>query len=105
MARTRDPEGFARLDSLCETVPDSPVATRAIRRITAIMAAKGGLVSDITVGDSLEALHLMNGMFDRGLGQERVLLPADARHRRLPRRCPGEHAHVRDPAGSSRPGR
>ena len=30
------------------------------------MAAKGGLVSDITVGDSLEALHLMNGMFDRG---------------------------------------
>jgi integrase len=66
MARTRDPEGFARLESLCETVPDSPVATRAIRRITAIMAAKGGLVADITAGDCLEALHLMNGMFDRG---------------------------------------
>ncbi|MGH3196756.1 MAG: hypothetical protein ACRDNT_12645 [Streptosporangiaceae bacterium] len=66
MARTRDPEGFARLESLCGTVPDSPVATRAIRRITAIMAAKGGLVADITAGDCLEALHLMNGMFDRG---------------------------------------
>ena len=66
MARTRDPEGFARLENLCETVPDSPVATRAIRRITAIMAAKGGLVADITAGDCLEALHLMNGMFDRG---------------------------------------
>ena len=30
------------------------------------MAAKGGLVADITAGDCLEALHLMNGMFDRG---------------------------------------
>jgi len=66
MARTRDPEGFARLGSLCETVPDGPVATRALRRITAIMAAKGGLVADITAGDCLEALHLMNGIFDRG---------------------------------------
>ena len=90
MARTRDPEGFGRLDSLCETVPDSPVATRAIRRITAIMAAKGGLVADITAGDCLEALHLMNGMFDRGDG-----LPASSH--RLPLRCPGERAHVRDP--------
>ncbi|MGH3251578.1 MAG: tyrosine-type recombinase/integrase [Trebonia sp.] len=65
MARTRDPEGFARLESLCETVPDGPVATRAFRRITAIMAAKGGLVADVTVGDCLEALHLMNSLFDR----------------------------------------
>jgi integrase len=31
-----------------------------------IMAAKGGLVADITAGDCLQALHLMNGMFDRG---------------------------------------
>jgi integrase len=66
MARSRDPEGFARLENLCEMVPDSPVATRAFRRITAIMAAKGGLVADITAGDCLQALHLMNGMFDRG---------------------------------------
>jgi hypothetical protein len=65
MARTRDPEGFARLESLCDTVPDGPVATRAFRRITAIMAAKGGLVADITAGDCLEALHLVNSMFDR----------------------------------------
>ena len=66
MARSRDPEGFARLENLCEMVLDSPVATRAFRRITAIMAAKGGLVADITAGDCLQALHLMNGMFDRG---------------------------------------
>ena len=66
MARSRDPEGFARLENLCEMVPDSPVATRAFRRITAIMAAKGGLVAGITAGDCLQALHLMNGMFDRG---------------------------------------
>jgi integrase len=66
MARTRDPGGFARLENLCETVPDSPMATRAFRRITAIMAAKGGLVADITAGDCLQALHLMNAMFDRG---------------------------------------
>lgn len=44
MVRARDPEGFARLGGLCETVPDSSVATSAIRRIAAIMAAKGGLV-------------------------------------------------------------
>gem|GEM_PF-1520499 len=56
----------ARLEDLCETVPDSPVATRAFRRITAIMAAKGGLVADITAGDCLQALYLMNGMLDRG---------------------------------------
>jgi len=42
------------------------VATRAFRRITAIMAAKGGLVADITAGDCLEALYLMSGMFHRG---------------------------------------
>ena len=65
MARTRDPAGFARLESLCETVPESAVATRAIRRITAIMAAKGGLVADITVGDCLEVLRLMSGIFQR----------------------------------------
>ena len=66
MARTRDPEGFARLEDLCGTVPDSPMATRAFRRITAIMASKGGLAADITAGDCLQALHLMNEMFDRG---------------------------------------
>ena len=65
MARTRDPAGFARLESLCEAVPESAVATRAIRRITAIMAAKGGLVADITVGDCLEVLRLMSGIFQR----------------------------------------
>ena len=65
MARTRDPAGFARLAALCETVPESAVATRAIRRITAIMAAKGGLVADITVGDCLEVLHLAGGIFQR----------------------------------------
>ena len=65
MARTRDPAGFARLEGLCETVPESAVATRAIRRITAIMAAKGGLVADITVGDCLEVLRLMSGIFQR----------------------------------------
>ena len=65
MARTRDPAGFARLAGLCETVPESAVATRAIRRITAIMAAKGGLVADITVGDCLEVLRLMSGIFQR----------------------------------------
>jgi integrase len=66
MARTRDPEGFARLENLCETVADRSAAARALRRVTAIMAAKGGLVADITAGDCLEALRLMNEMFGRG---------------------------------------
>jgi hypothetical protein len=55
MARTRDPAGFAMLRQACQAGQISPLTRDlSLRRIAAIMAAKGGLVSDITAGDCLE---------------------------------------------------
>jgi hypothetical protein len=55
MARTRDPDGFAMLRQACETGQVSPLTRDlSLRRIAAIMAAKGGLASSITAGDCLE---------------------------------------------------
>ena len=55
MARTRDPAGFAVLRQACEAGQVSPLTRDlSLRRIAAILAAKGGLVSDITAGDCLE---------------------------------------------------
>ena len=58
LARTRDPEGFAALEELCRKLATGE-ATRqvALARIAMIMAAKGGLASDITVGDCLEMVQ------------------------------------------------
>ncbi|MFE4520167.1 tyrosine-type recombinase/integrase [Kitasatospora sp. NPDC056783] len=59
MIATRDPDGLARFQQLCAEVPGGvpPNAVRvALNRVAVIMAAKGGLVSDITVGDCLELL-------------------------------------------------
>jgi integrase len=55
MARTRDPAGFARLAAICEAAATGR-ATRnvALARIAMIMAAKGGTVEAITVGDCVE---------------------------------------------------
>ena len=57
MARSRDPGGFAALAALARTDPAS-AATKdlAARRIAAVLAAKGGVIADITVGDCLELL-------------------------------------------------
>ena len=57
MARSRDPGGFAALAALARTDPAS-AATKdlAARRIAAILAAKGGTIAGITVGDCLELL-------------------------------------------------
>ena len=55
MARTRDPDGFAMLRQACEAGQVSPLTRDlSLRRIAAIMAAKGGLASSITAGDCLE---------------------------------------------------
>jgi len=55
MARTRDPDGFAVLRQACEAGQVSPLTRDlSLRRIAAIIAAKGGRVSDITAGDCLE---------------------------------------------------
>jgi hypothetical protein len=55
MARTRDPGTFAMLRQACEAGQVSPLTRDlSLRRIAAILAAKGGLVRDVTAGDCLE---------------------------------------------------
>ena len=58
MVRARDPEGFERLQLACEQDPAiTPVAERhATYRCAVLIAAKGGGLADITVGDVLELL-------------------------------------------------
>ena len=52
MARTRDSAGFARLAELAGKVQAHPHdRSDALNRVAAIMAASGGMVADITVGD------------------------------------------------------
>jgi len=56
LERARDPEGFARLRRLCAAdagISDSS-GRMAIGRIAVLVAAKGGLVTDVTVGDCIE---------------------------------------------------
>ncbi len=58
MARVRDPGGFAALDAAGRGSVIGGVTVRgALTRIAIIMAAKGGMVRDITVGDCLELLQ------------------------------------------------
>ena len=59
MARTRDPGAFAELDRMCVAgAVGLQVGQQALVRIAVIMAAKGGTVSDVRVGDCLELLTL-----------------------------------------------
>jgi hypothetical protein len=60
MTRTRDVEGFTRLRELCDRDPHvSPAAQgHALHRGALILAAKGGTLSDITIGDVLELLDI-----------------------------------------------
>jgi hypothetical protein len=59
MARVRDPAGFAALAVICEADHVNSHTTQlALRRIAVILAAKGGLVADITIGDCLELLAI-----------------------------------------------
>ncbi|MEV8529751.1 hypothetical protein AB0451_37540 [Streptomyces sp. NPDC052000] len=60
MARSRDPRGFTALAALCREDPaNSHTKDGALRRIATMMAAKGGMVSDITAGDCLELAALL----------------------------------------------
>jgi hypothetical protein len=58
LARTRDPLGFARLGQLCDADPhvSADAASRTLRRSAEIIAAKGGMLADIAVGDALELM-------------------------------------------------
>jgi Phage integrase family len=58
MARTRDGAGFARLAGLaCSVQATAHTRHDALNRIAVIMAAKGGMVADITVGDCAQLLQ------------------------------------------------
>jgi hypothetical protein len=58
LARTRDPHGFARLRALCAADPQVSgfAAALTLRRSAEIIAAKGGTLADVTVGDALELM-------------------------------------------------
>ncbi|WP_448071114.1 site-specific integrase [Georgenia yuyongxinii] len=52
----RDPDGFARLDRLCreEGSISVPLTSQTAYRCALILAAKGGTIAELTVGDALE---------------------------------------------------
>ena len=69
MIRSRDPEGFEQLRLLCEKDPGiTPAAqSHTLFRAAVIIASKGGVIADITIGDVLQILDLE----DRVRGQAR----------------------------------
>lgn len=64
MAKVRDPHGVADLRAarMLNTVGDTTMLP-AIEKVALIMAAKGGSVRDVTVGDSLELLRISREVF------------------------------------------
>jgi hypothetical protein len=59
MARVRDPVGFAELIKLAQAATTGGVATNsALIKVSIILAAKGGTVRDITVGDALQLVQI-----------------------------------------------
>lgn len=59
MARTRDSAAFAELAGMCQrNAVGGQTGQTALIRVALIMAAKGGIVADITVGDCLELLEV-----------------------------------------------
>lgn len=64
MIRARDPEGFEKLLLHCEQDPAIRIDAqkRIVFRTAVIIAAKGGMLADITVGDVLEILDAESGV-------------------------------------------
>jgi hypothetical protein len=64
LAASRDRDGLARLQAHCDGDVDisAPAATRTADRAALIMAAKGGTVADITVGDVVELLDTQSAV-------------------------------------------
>ncbi len=58
LARSRDPDGFERLKAHCDRDPDvsKSAGTLTLYRAALIIAAKGGTIAEIAVGDVLELL-------------------------------------------------
>jgi integrase len=82
MICSRDPGGFARLRQLCRDDPAITPAAQAkiVFRCAVIIAAKGGVLADITIGDVLEVLdaeHVVRARRDSGAATFRVLREMD----------------------------
>ena len=62
MARIRDPTAFAELAALCQSgSAGSYGQLAALSKIAVIIAAKGGIVAGITVGDCVQLLEIAVG--------------------------------------------
>src|SRR6266705_1593987 len=72
MAEVRDPAGFARLRELAESGPAASLADArlAATRIATILACKGGVITDIAVGDCVEMADTQRLVHSRG-GQKK----------------------------------
>ena len=78
MICSRDPDGFARLRQLCQDDPAITPAAQAkvVFRSAVIIAAKGGVLADVTIGDVLEVLdaeRAVRARRDSGAATFRVL--------------------------------
>jgi hypothetical protein len=64
LAQGRDPAGFARLAAHCDGHPgiSAQARLRTLHRSSVIIAAKGGTLADIIVGDILELLDVENSV-------------------------------------------
>jgi len=84
MSWHRDPAGFSQLAALCSADPDIPAAaaSRTAYRAGIILAAKGGMIGEITAGDVLELLDAEAAAHGTSVGAThlfyRVLLAAGA---------------------------
>ncbi len=72
MPRVRDSAGFAALRACADTAGLGLFARRrAIEQVSVILAANGGVIADITVGDCLELIEVCDklaGSMDGGMG-------------------------------------
>ena len=80
MAALRDPDGFARLRAVCDSDPavSKAARSRTLRRAAVILAARGGTLAAITIGDVLELLDTEAGVHGAATKRQRRLLPAAA---------------------------
>jgi len=59
LSRSRDPDGFSALKAVAkDSLVNAHTMGLALRRVATIVAAKGGTVAEITVGDCLELLRV-----------------------------------------------
>jgi hypothetical protein len=77
MAQARDPAGFAELSARCDASPAGrTMKAAALRRAATILAIKGGLLREITVGDCLElsaAVDIRSVRRNAGMGFYQLL--------------------------------